>query len=112
MTKYRSVIHLVGRHQWILRYFPASLHQTKANFVFRFSPDKKYLAVGYHESMVDIYDMNSKPSDLQRVAYYKFSSQSVAHMDFSADSKFIKVIIVLTELDWMKFVTSGFYKLI
>ena len=57
---------------------------------FRFSPDSRYLAVGSQDGCVDFYDLGKGPS-LQRVGFCKGIPSFVAQMDFSADSKYIRV---------------------
>ena len=56
----------------------------------RFSPSGQYLGVGSEEGTVDFYDISKGPQ-LQREGYCKGISGFVAQMDFSADSKYIKV---------------------
>lgn len=58
----------------------------------RFSPDGKYLAAGSQQGTVDIYDI-SHGSALHRVGYCRDMSGFVMHLDFSADSTFIRVCI-------------------
>ena len=48
------------------------------------------MAVGSEDGCVDFYDLGKGPS-LQRVGYCKGIPSFVAQMDFSADSKYIKV---------------------
>lgn len=56
----------------------------------RFSPDKKHLAVGSEENCVDFYDLTSGPA-LNRSGYCKGIPSFVIQMDFSADSRYIRV---------------------
>lgn len=56
----------------------------------RFSPDKKHLAVGSEENCVDFYDLSSGPA-LNRSGYCKGIPSFVIQMDFSADSRYIRV---------------------
>ena len=66
----------------------------------RFSPSGQYLAVGSEDGYVDFYDVSKGPQ-LQREGYCKGIKGFVAQIDFSADSKYIKVggrYIVLSPL--------------
>lgn len=63
----------------------------------RFSPDNRFLAVGAHEGTVDFYDL-SKGHTLQRAGFCKGIQGFVAMMDFSVDSKHIKVCVNLPVL--------------
>ncbi|XP_071162130.1 echinoderm microtubule-associated protein-like 6 [Mytilus edulis] len=56
----------------------------------KFSSDGKYLAVGSEENTVDFYDLSQGPS-LNRAGYCKGIPSFVIQMDFSADSKYIRV---------------------
>ncbi|XP_046338524.1 echinoderm microtubule-associated protein-like 6 isoform X1 [Haliotis rufescens] len=56
----------------------------------RFSPDNKYLAVGSEDSCVDFYDISQGPN-LVRKGYCNGIPSFVIQMDFSADSKYIRV---------------------
>ncbi|XP_050404782.1 echinoderm microtubule-associated protein-like 6 [Patella vulgata] len=56
----------------------------------KFSPDNKYLAVGSEDKYVDFYDLSKGPS-LARTNFCKGIPSFVIQMDFSADSKFIRV---------------------
>ncbi|XP_072318733.1 echinoderm microtubule-associated protein-like 6, partial [Eucyclogobius newberryi] len=56
----------------------------------RFSPDGRFLAVGFLDSVVDFYDLSLGPG-LNRVGFCKDLPGSVQSLDFSADSRFIQV---------------------
>lgn len=56
----------------------------------RFSPESRFLAVGFVDGLVDFYDLTLGPS-LNRVGYCKDLPGSVLQMDFSSDSRFIQV---------------------
>lgn len=56
----------------------------------RFSPSGQYLAVGSEDGVVDFYDLAKGPQ-LMREGYCKGIQGFVTQMDFSVDSKFIKV---------------------
>ncbi|XP_047458383.1 echinoderm microtubule-associated protein-like 6 isoform X2 [Mugil cephalus] len=56
----------------------------------RFSPDRRVLAVGSVENVVDVYDVSAGPS-LNRLVYCSDLPASVLQMDFSADSQHIQV---------------------
>ena len=59
-------------------------------FYFRFSLNGQYLAAGSEEGTVDFYDL-SKGASLQRVGFCKGITGFVASMDYSQDSKFVRV---------------------
>ncbi|KAK3093757.1 hypothetical protein FSP39_019782 [Pinctada imbricata] len=56
----------------------------------RFSGNRQILAVGSEEKCVDFYDLSSGPT-LSRVGYCKGIPSFVIQMDFSADSRYIRV---------------------
>lgn len=60
----------------------------------RFSPDGKYLVVGTEDKYVDIYDISQGPA-LTRVGYCNGIPSFVIQLDFSADSKYVRVSTVL-----------------
>lgn len=71
--------------------FPYIIHVHELNVsLCRFSPDKKHLAVGSEENCVDFYDLTSGPA-LSRSGYCKGIPSFVIQMDFSADSRYIRV---------------------
>jgi hypothetical protein len=58
--------------------------------VCRFSPDMKWLAAGHQDGIVNIHALAT--TELRRDNYCKVPAQAaVHHMDFSAQSDFIKV---------------------
>ena len=76
-------------------------------FVSRFSPDSRYLAVGSQDACVDFYDMTKGPS-LQRVGYCKGVPSFVEKIDFTVDSKYIRVSCVgLSSVSPGSYVLSG-----
>lgn len=56
----------------------------------RFSPNGRFLAVGSEDGCIDYYDMSKGPT-LQRVGFCKGIPSFVMQLDFSADSKYIRV---------------------
>ncbi|GFN97686.1 echinoderm microtubule-associated protein-like 6 [Plakobranchus ocellatus] len=56
----------------------------------RFSPNSKILAVGSDDNCVDFYDLAQGPS-LTRAGFCKGIASFIINMDFSADSKYIRV---------------------
>ncbi|GFS05106.1 echinoderm microtubule-associated protein-like 6 [Elysia marginata] len=56
----------------------------------RFSPSSKILAVGSNDNCVDFYDLTQGPS-LSRAGFCKGIASFIINMDFSADSKYIRV---------------------
>jgi len=65
----------------------------KPFYLFRFSPDSRYLAVGSSENAVDFYDLTLGPT-LNRVSYCKDIPSFVIQMDFSADSSYLQVSVI------------------
>lgn len=61
----------------------------------RFSPDGDVLVVGSDEKTVDFYDCR-QGGTLARVGYCKGIPSFVIQMDFSADGKYIQVMISLS----------------
>lgn len=59
-------------------------------YMFRFSPDSRFLAVGSSENSVDFYDLTLGPT-LNRISYCKDIPSFVIQMDFSADSRHLQV---------------------
>lgn len=60
------------------------------SFIFRFSPDSRYLAVGSSENAVDFYDLTLGPQ-LNRINCCRDIPSFVMQMDFSADSCYVQV---------------------
>ena len=60
--------------------------------VLAFSPDNTLLAAGSDEETVDFYAVSS---DFSRVGFAKGLGGQVMHFDWSSDSKYIKVILLL-----------------
>lgn len=58
--------------------------------MYRFSPNGQYLAVGYEESCIDIYNTSKMPN-IDRIGYCKGISSYVMWIDFSVDSKYLRV---------------------
>lgn len=56
----------------------------------RFSPNGERLACGTEEAVVDIYDVTSS-TKFNRLVYCKSVEHPVLHLDFSADSHFLKI---------------------
>lgn len=66
------------------------MHLFTFYYIFRFSPDSRFLAVGSSENSVDFYDLTLGPT-LNRISYCKDIPSFVIQMDFSADSRYLQV---------------------
>lgn len=73
----------------------------KPFYLFRFSPDSRYLAVGSSENAVDFYDLTLGPT-LNRISYCKDIPSFVIQMDFSADSSYLQVSVINCSRYWME----------
>lgn len=59
-------------------------------YIYRFSPNSRYLAVGSTENAVDFYDLTLGPQ-LNRINCCRDIPSFVMQMDFSADSAYVQV---------------------
>jgi len=76
-----------------LRFLPSLLFDL---LIYRFSPNGKILAVGCAESCVDLYDTSL--NTLMKIAFCKGIPSFVIQMDFSADSKYLRVSVTTAVL--------------
>ena len=67
------------------------------SLLLRFSPDNRILAVGSHEGCLDFYDMSKGPS-LHRVGFCKGIDGFVAMVDFTTDSRYVRVGVILCRI--------------
>lgn len=60
-------------------------------FLIRFSTDDKMIAVGSQDSSLDFFDFDSKAGKINRIGYCGSVPSSVLQIDWSVDSKYIRV---------------------
>ena len=65
----------------------AKKHRREEISVLKFSPDKRWLAVGSHDNFIDLYDTQR---GYKRVGVCKGHSSYVTHLDWSEDGRYLQ----------------------